>query len=133
MMEHASRMEEMLAEKDKEIRNLLDELEIERMRLATCGVIALANTPESAARARDILPEYRSASCDDVERMVDEQMALRAEVERLRSAMQEASSDAVKLLHALAHAAEKSPEYQDAYEVAENLKRVLLEALKETE
>lgn len=59
--------------------------------------------------------------------------ATNATIARLRSAMQEASSDAVKLLHALAHAAEKSPEYQDAYEVAENLKRVLLEALKETE
>lgn len=59
------------------------ELETERMRLAACGVAALANTPKSAAAAREMLPEYRSASLDDVERAVDEQMRLRRENERL--------------------------------------------------
>lgn len=59
-------------------RMLRSELEAERIRLAACGVVALSNTPESAAKARDMLPEYRSASCDDVARMVDEQMHLRA-------------------------------------------------------
>lgn len=59
-------------------RMLRSELETERIRLAACGVVALSNTPESAAKARDMLPEYRSASCDDVARMVDEQMHLRA-------------------------------------------------------
>lgn len=59
-------------------RMLRSELEAERIRLAACGVVALSNTPESAAKARDMRPEYRSASCDDVARMVDEQMHLRA-------------------------------------------------------
>lgn len=48
------------------------ELERERMRLAACGVVALADTPESAAQAREMRDEYRSASCDDVARRVDE-------------------------------------------------------------
>lgn len=65
------------------------DLGIERMRLAACGVIALANTPESAARDRDILPQYRSASSDDVARAVDREMLLRAEVERLRKTLDE--------------------------------------------
>ena len=59
------------------------ELERERMRLAACGVVAMADTPESAARARDMREEYRSASCDDVARRVDECMALRAERDAL--------------------------------------------------
>lgn len=62
-----------------EIRRLNAELERERMRLAACGVVALADTPESAAKAREMRNEYRSASCDDVARRVDECMTLRAE------------------------------------------------------
>jgi hypothetical protein len=57
------------------------ELERERMRLAACGVVALANTPESAATARDMAPEYRSGSCDDVASLVDREIELRARLE----------------------------------------------------
>lgn len=42
------------------------ELERERMRLAACGVVAMCDTPESASQARDMHPEYFSASCGDV-------------------------------------------------------------------
>ena len=66
-----------------EIERLRAELERERMRLAACGVIALANTPESAAKARAMHPDYHSASCDDVVRCVDENMRLRAERDAL--------------------------------------------------
>lgn len=59
------------------------ELETERMRLAACAVVALANTPESAKAARAMMPEYESASCHEVAMAVDREMALRAEVERL--------------------------------------------------
>lgn len=59
------------------------ELERERMRLAACGVVAMADTPESAAKAREMRDEYRSASCDDVARRVDECMTLRAERDAL--------------------------------------------------
>ena len=60
------------------------ELETERMRLAACGAVALANTPESAAEARKMEPEYDSASCQDVARLVDENIKLRKEVNQLR-------------------------------------------------
>lgn len=62
-----------LAEKDKE-------LEQERMRLAACGVIAMADTPDSAKAAREMHPAYRSASLSDVERRADECIELRAKL-----------------------------------------------------
>lgn len=57
------------------------ELERERMRLVACGVVAMADTPESAAKARDMHQDYRSASCDAVARRVDECIALRKHAE----------------------------------------------------
>lgn len=59
------------------------ELERERMRLAACGVVAGANTPEPAARHRQMHADYRSAACDDVAAAVDREIALRAQVENL--------------------------------------------------
>lgn len=87
-------LERELAAVTRERDEARAELEVERMRLAACGVIALANTPESAAKARDMLPQYRSASSDDVARAVDREMQLRAEVERLRSALRVAIREA---------------------------------------
>ena len=68
-----------------EIERLTAELETERMRLAACGVVALANTEQSAAKAREMLPEYRSASLTDVERAVDREMKLRTERDEARA------------------------------------------------
>ena len=68
------------------------ELERERMRLAACGVVALANTPDSSAKARDMPHDYRSASCDDVARMVDLQMQYRAALVNLRAGMVDAKN-----------------------------------------
>ena len=73
------------AESNAEVERLRAELETERMSLVACSVIALANTPESAASARGIHPDYRSASCDDVARAVDREIALRAENEALNA------------------------------------------------
>jgi hypothetical protein len=69
----------------QEIDRLRAGLEREQMRLAACGVVAMANTPDTAAKARDILPQYRSASCDDVARVVDENIKLRAAIDRVRA------------------------------------------------
>ena len=66
-----------IAERDE----LRVELETERTRLAACGVVALANTPDSAKQAREMRPEYWSASCGDVARMVDENIKLRAMIQ----------------------------------------------------
>ena len=78
------------------ITKLRAELETERMRLVACSVIALANTPESAARARDMHPDYQSPYCDDVARAVDREIALREELaeckrdaERYRTALEQ--------------------------------------------
>ena len=64
-----------------ELDTVRAELETERMRLAACGVVALANTPDSAKQAREMRPEYWSASCGDVARMVDENIKLRAMIQ----------------------------------------------------
>ena len=68
---------------EKERDELRAELETERMRLAACGVVAFANTPDSAKQAREMRPEYWSASCGDVARMVDENIKLRAKIEQM--------------------------------------------------
>ena len=73
-----SQLRVVLDKYERQIKDLKKSLEIERIRLAACGVVALSNTPESAAKARSIAPEYDSASCQDVARMVDENMKLRA-------------------------------------------------------
>ena len=74
---------ERLEDAVEELTALRAELETERMRLAACGVVALSNTPDSAKQARDMLPEYWSASCGDVARTVDENIKLRAKVEAM--------------------------------------------------
>jgi hypothetical protein len=60
-----------------------DEQIKEVMRLAACGVVAMSDAQGSAAKARDMREEYRSASCDDVARRVDECISLRAERDAL--------------------------------------------------
>ena len=62
------------------IAKLTQELETERMRLAACGVVAMANTPESAVEAREMHPDYMSASCQDVMRAVDAEMKYREQL-----------------------------------------------------
>lgn len=56
-------------------------LEIERIRLAACGVVAMSDTPESLEKSLDMHDDYKSASCSDVERRVRECIELRARIE----------------------------------------------------
>lgn len=70
-----------------EIEYLRQQLETERIRLAACGCVAMANTPESAAKTREMLPQYRSASCDDVAAAVDREMALRQQLSEALAAI----------------------------------------------
>lgn len=67
-----------------EIEHLQAEAERLRMQLAACGVVAMSNTPETAAKNREMHPDYMSASCQDVMRIVDSEMANRADAERWR-------------------------------------------------
>jgi hypothetical protein len=69
-----------------ELRRLSAELERERMRLAACGVVALADTPDSAKHARQMHPDYESAACQDVARRVDECISLRTQRDALLEA-----------------------------------------------
>ena len=78
-------LERELATATRERDEAQAELETERLRLAACGVVAMANTPESAARVRDILPKHFSASLHSVMGAVDREMDLRVEIERLRA------------------------------------------------
>jgi|688.fasta_scaffold265311_4 hypothetical protein len=68
------------------IPTLKAELEREQIRLAACGVVAMADTPESATMTLDIHPDYHSASLDDVIRMVDSLMECRAAQSEEKSA-----------------------------------------------
>ena len=75
---------DMVAVKERELAELRADLERERMRLVACDVVAMADTLESAAVARAMTPEYRSAACESVARRVDECIALRRELAELR-------------------------------------------------
>lgn len=91
-----------------------------RMRLVACGVVAMSNTPDSAAKAREMLPEYRSASCDGVARAVDREMGLReqlATVTAQRDLLGKILSCQVKL-----NESEACLVYQDCYEALASLK-----------
>lgn len=79
---------EELAARDMRIAELTADLEREEIRLAACGVVAMADTSESAAKVRVMRPDYRSAACDDVARRVDECIALRAYVTELREVLE---------------------------------------------
>ena len=76
-----------------EVERLRWALEVEGLRLAACDVVAMADTPESADRARQMQSGLRSAALSSVERRVDEVIALRAENERLRKALQDIAED----------------------------------------
>lgn len=81
------------------IAALEDELETERIRLAACGVVAMSDTPESAAKQRQMLPKYWSASCGDVVRRVDECMELRSQVAALTAQVEQAAQPIDMVLH----------------------------------
>lgn len=71
-----------LDEAARRMEELQDELETERMRLAACGVVAMANNAKSASNARVMNDKYRSASLDDVIRAVDAEMRYRDAIEK---------------------------------------------------
>jgi hypothetical protein len=65
---------------ERDLAQRTAELEIERLRLTACAVVANANTPDTAATERLMHPDYRSAAFADVARAVDREMALRADL-----------------------------------------------------
>lgn len=85
-------LRQQLAERDAEIERL-------RMQLAACGVVALANTPESACGARQMHPDYGSASCSDVADAVDREMTLRQQRDKLAGLLREVNSAYTTAIH----------------------------------
>lgn len=88
----------------KEIESLRQQLETERMRLVACGVVALANTPESAKQAREMHPDYWSASLKDVMRAVDAEMELHKQLSIINAAYEKSVEQHNKTLDELAAA-----------------------------
>jgi hypothetical protein len=66
------------------VSELENELERERLRLAACGAVAMADTPESAAEARHIHEDFWSASLGDVIRQIDTLMSTRNQLKALQ-------------------------------------------------
>ena len=83
-LEVASNKARLRQERD----DALAALEREQMRLVACDVIAMCDTPESAAKARKMHSDYESAALESVKRRVDECIALRQMVRELRDALQ---------------------------------------------
>ena len=90
---------------------LEQELETERMRLAACGVIALANTANSAIQARDMLPEYWSASAQDCASAVDREMDYRSRLAMAEKDRDELQKRAERMQKALSDIAEWTDRY----------------------
>jgi hypothetical protein len=66
------------------VSELENELEREQLRLAAVGVVAMADTPESAAEARHIHEDFWSASLGDVIRQIDTLMSTRNQLKALQ-------------------------------------------------
>ena len=92
-----------------------DELERERICHAACGVIALSNTPESAATMRQMKDEYRSASVQDVCNAVDREMALRVERDSLAAELAAArAQEPVSHRYRFTHPISGEPVWRDS-------------------
>lgn len=97
----------------KNLQHISKDLERERIRLAVCGVVAMCDTPEAAARSRDMRQEYFSASCGDVIRRVEECIRLRKECDELRAKL--ANRDQIIAECAAAVGVLVSPECSDEF------------------
>lgn len=95
---------------------LQDEVERLQMQLVACGVVAMANTRETATKQRDMHPDYMSASCQDVMAAVDREMALREERDQLKVYQAELVRELTScqsVLFMLARSGEVTPAYAD--------------------
>ena len=76
------------AQLETELNETKAALEREQLRLAACDVIAMADTPESAAKVRTDLPQDFQSAASGVIRRVDECIVLRQMVRELRDALE---------------------------------------------
>ena len=75
----------------KQIEDITNELETERMKVVACGCVAMADTLDSSNIIRSMHPDYWSESCSDVARRVDECIALRSQCKEMLSVLRAAS------------------------------------------
>jgi len=78
--EFAESLELELANTRKELEEAKGQLETELMRIVACDVVAMSDTPESAEKAREMRPDYKSAALESVIRRVDECIGLRSKL-----------------------------------------------------
>ena len=86
-----SRLQKLTTERDE----LRAALEIERMRLAGCGVAAMSNTDESVKARINNLSPFWSASYGDVCAAVDREMSLRKQLAALQAKLEPLSDDKI--------------------------------------
>lgn len=77
----------------EQVRVLEVENERLRMQLVACGVVANANTPDSAREARNMHADYWSASVADVCRAVDAEIKYRETLKRVEAALKPVESN----------------------------------------
>ena len=124
--EYAFALNDRMRERDalrKELEEAKEQLEIERMRLVACGVIAICDTAESAKQARDMHPDYMSGSCNDVARRVDECIDLRAKLAASESRNKELAAVLDTLTIIAEHCDGIEPLYQAAQKARAALKK----------
>jgi hypothetical protein len=80
---------DMLVRQGSEINTLNDEIEKLRLQLAACGVIANANTRESASKERQYSPDIACAGLSDVEDAIDREIYLRESLNELLTQINE--------------------------------------------
>ena len=78
------------AQLETELNETKAALEREQLRLAACDVIAMADTPESAAKVRTDLPQDFQSAASGVIRRVDECIVLRQMVREVAQAKPDA-------------------------------------------
>lgn len=100
------------------------ELETERMRLAACSVVALANTRESAKTAREIPSEYKSASWHDVCAAVDREMDLRESTDAIPRAQVQAAIKRIRDCQEMARGNDEYTAFGTALDVIEEYTEV---------
>jgi len=93
LIKHAAAVEARNRVLEAENKRLEEDLEAERLRLAGCGVAAMANTPESVANRIGTDSPYYSASYLEVCRAVDREMALREELASAQAVVRQAALD----------------------------------------
>lgn len=112
--------DQMTADLLRENEALRAEIERLRMQLVACDAVAMANTRETAGEAREMHPDYWSASAQSVALAVDREMSHREEVERQAQEIAALRADDFQLRSLLAGRVAPTTLYRDDGELSDN-------------